>query len=57
VPNVLCSSCGLTSYAPTPHNAASPCPYCDAELFPAMRSARGPATDHKAADEREADAA
>jgi hypothetical protein len=24
----------LTSYAPTPHSTASPCPYCDAELFP-----------------------
>lgn len=34
VPNVSCPSCGLTSYAPTPHSTASPCPYCDAELFP-----------------------
>lgn len=29
-----CPSCGLSSYAVTPHSTASPCPYCDAELFP-----------------------
>jgi hypothetical protein len=39
VPNVLCTGCGLTSYAPTPHSAPSPCPYCDAELFPSARVA------------------
>jgi hypothetical protein len=37
VPNVLCQSCGLASYAVTPHSAPSLCPYCDAELFPAAR--------------------
>jgi hypothetical protein len=35
VPNVLCISCGLTSYAATPHSRPALCPYCDAELFPA----------------------
>jgi hypothetical protein len=47
VPNVLCTSCGLTSYAVTPHSGVSPCPYCDAELFPALR----PATAAAASDE------
>jgi hypothetical protein len=36
VPNVLCPSCGLSSYAVTPHSTASLCPYCDAELFPRL---------------------
>jgi NADH pyrophosphatase NudC (nudix superfamily) len=39
VPHVLCPSCGLASYAVTPHSAPSLCPYCDAELFPALRPA------------------
>ena len=39
MPHVLCSSCGLASYAVTPHSAPSLCPYCDAELFPAPRPA------------------
>lgn len=34
MPNVSCPSCGLSSYAVTPHSTASLCPYCDAELFP-----------------------
>jgi hypothetical protein len=34
VPNVRCPSCGLASYAVTPHSAKSLCPHCDAELFP-----------------------
>jgi len=43
VPHVLCPSCGLASYAVTPHSAPSLCPYCDAELFPALRPASAPA--------------
>jgi hypothetical protein len=38
VPHVLCPSCGLDSYAVTPHSSQSLCPYCDAELFPSLRS-------------------
>jgi hypothetical protein len=38
VPHVLCTGCGLASYAVTPHSTPSLCPYCDAELFPAPRS-------------------
>jgi hypothetical protein len=38
VPNVRCPTCGLASYAVTPHSRASLCPYCDAELFPARHS-------------------
>jgi hypothetical protein len=34
VPNVSCTSCGLSSYAVIPHSTASLCPYCDADLFP-----------------------
>lgn len=34
MPHVSCPSCGLSSYAVTPHSTASLCPYCDAELFP-----------------------
>jgi hypothetical protein len=45
VPNVSCTGCGLTSYAPTPHSAPSLCPYCDAELFPARRTVRKPSDD------------
>jgi NADH pyrophosphatase NudC (nudix superfamily) len=41
VPHVLCPSCGLASYAVTTHSAPSLCPYCDAELFPALRPAAG----------------
>jgi NAD-dependent SIR2 family protein deacetylase len=48
VPNVSCPSCGLSSYAVTPHSTASLCPYCDAELFP--RIVR-PGTGAPAADE------
>ncbi|WCB96128.1 hypothetical protein DSM104299_04883 [Baekduia alba] len=54
MPNVLCNGCGLTSYAPTPHNAPSLCPYCDAELFPSIRSAGPTAEDD---GERDAEAA
>lgn len=36
---MLCPSCGLDSYAVTPHSAPSLCPYCDAELFPSARRA------------------
>ena len=43
MPNVLCISCGLTSYAATPHSRPALCPYCDAELFPAARHSRAPA--------------
>jgi uncharacterized paraquat-inducible protein A len=41
VPHVLCPSCGLSSYAVTPHSRTSQCPYCDAELFPAQRPPHG----------------
>jgi NADH pyrophosphatase NudC (nudix superfamily) len=41
VPHVLCPSCGLASYAVTPHSAPSLCPHCDAELFPVLRPAAG----------------
>jgi hypothetical protein len=44
VPHVRCPSCGLASYAVTPHSRASQCPYCDAELFPARHSGAGGAT-------------
>ncbi len=37
-------SCGLASYAVTPHSAPSLCPYCDAELFPAARAGARPRT-------------
>ncbi|HWH93786.1 MAG TPA: hypothetical protein VNT03_07990 [Baekduia sp.] len=39
MPNVLCPSCGLASYAVTPHSAPSLCPHCDADLFPTVRPA------------------
>ena len=48
MPNVLCTSCGLTSYAATPHSGPSPCPYCDAELFPRI-TRPAPAEDEDAA--------
>lgn len=45
MPNVSCPSCGLSSYAVTPHSRASLCPYCDAELFPRIaRPGTGAAT-------------
>jgi hypothetical protein len=56
VPNVLCTSCGLSSYAVTPHSAPSLCPYCDAELFPAMRPS-APAGDDDGSGGIEAEAA
>jgi predicted Zn-ribbon and HTH transcriptional regulator len=57
VPNIACTQCGLTSYAPTPHNAPSPCPYCDAELFPSIRAARGAGAGADDAGTLEAEAA
>jgi hypothetical protein len=54
VPNVACPTCGLTSYAPRPHNAPSPCPYCDAELFPALRVPRRTGEDEGTEPEAEA---
>jgi hypothetical protein len=51
VPNVPCPSCGLSSYAVTPHSRKSLCPHCDAELFPA---APAPGEDDA---ERDAEAA
>jgi hypothetical protein len=56
VPHVLCTSCGLASYAVTPHSTASPCPYCDAELFPAPGTAVA-GEDEAGATEVEAEAA
>jgi hypothetical protein len=56
VPNVLCPSCRLSSYAVTPHSRASLCPYCDAELFPALRAPEAGAEDERGA-ERKAEAA
>jgi hypothetical protein len=62
VPNVSCPNCRLTSYAPTPHSTASPCPYCDAELFPRIRPAHAarplvPEAPAAAAEPRTAEAA
>jgi hypothetical protein len=54
VPHVLCPSCGLASYAVTPHSAPSLCPYCDAELFPALRPAPGAGGDDDGELEAEA---
>lgn len=46
MPNVSCPSCGLSSYAVTPHSTASLCPYCDTELFPRIvRPGTGAAGD------------
>jgi hypothetical protein len=56
VPHVLCTGCGLASYAVTPHSAPSPCPYCDAELFPSLRRPAG-GLDDEADVEAEAEAA
>jgi hypothetical protein len=55
VPNVLCTGCGLASYAVTPHSTPSLCPYCDAELFPAPRAPLGAGDDE--AGDLEAEAA
>jgi hypothetical protein len=58
VPNVHCPSCGLSSYAVTPHSTASLCPHCDAELFPrAGRPAAAGDEDAAGAGEVEAEAA
>lgn len=45
VPRVLCPSCGLASYAVTPHSTTCLCPYCDAELFPSQRAPAGAGED------------
>ena len=54
MPHVRCPSCGLASYAVVPHSAPSLCPYCDAELFPALRPAPGGADEADAEVETEA---
>jgi hypothetical protein len=50
VPHVLCPSCGLDSYAVTPHSRRSLCPYCDAELFATPRPAAVPVPSVPEAD-------
>lgn len=46
---MLCPSCGLVSYAVTPHSRASLCPYCDAELFPRVVARPAAGSDEDAA--------
>jgi hypothetical protein len=50
-------SCGLTSYAATPHSRPALCPYCDAELFPAARHSRATVPTPAAVPEAEAEVA
>jgi hypothetical protein len=58
VPNLVCTNCGLRSYAPTPHSVApSLCPYCDAELFPRITRPAPAGEDAATAGDLEAEAA